>query len=131
MVKGKRKILVVDDEKALRSALVDKLKSEGFEVSGAKDGDEGLNKALAEHPDLILLDVMMPKMDGVEMIQKLQDDKWGKTAKIIMLTNVSDPIKVAEATETGAKNMTVYDYMIKSDWKLEEVVERVRSKLGE
>ena len=125
----KSKILVVDDEKALRSALKDKLVLEGFEVMEAKDGNEGLNKALAEHPDLILLDVMMPKMDGMEVIQKLQDDKWGRTAKVIMLTNVSDPIKVAEVTETGSKNMTIYDYMIKSDWKLEEVVEKIRSKL--
>jgi len=128
-VAKKSKILVVDDEKALRSALKDKLVLEGFEVMEAKDGNEGLNKALAEHPDLILLDVMMPKMDGMEVIQKLQDDKWGRTAKVIMLTNVSDPIKVAEVTETGSKNMTIYDYMIKSDWKLEEVVEKIRSKL--
>jgi len=128
-VAKKSKILVVDDEKALRSALKDKLVLEGFEVMEAKDGNEGLNKALAEHPDLILLDVMMPKMDGMEVIQKLQDDKWGRTAKGIMLTNVSDPIKVAEVTETGSKNMTIYDYMIKSDWKLEEVVEKIRSKL--
>ena len=129
MADKKRKILVVDDEKALRGALRDKLESEGFDVLEAKDGNEGLNKALAEHPDLILLDVMMPKMDGIEVMKKLQEDKWGKNANMIMLTNVSDPIKVAEATETGSKNMTVYDYMIKSDWKLEEVVERVRTKL--
>ncbi len=125
----KRKILVVDDEKALRNALKEKLVSEGYEVSEAKDGVAGLKKALAEHPDLILLDVMMPKMDGVEVMEKLQEDKWGKSAKVIMLTNVSDPVRVAEATETGSNNMTVYDYMIKSDWKLEEVVERVKSKI--
>ncbi len=123
------KILVVDDEKLLRKALKDKLSSEGFDVLEAKDGEEGLKKALSEHPDLILLDVMMPKMDGTEVVKKLQEDKWGKNVKIIMLTNVSDPVKVAEATEAGSQNMTVYDYMIKSDWKLEEVVERVRTKL--
>lgn len=128
---SKKTILVVDDERALREALKDKLMSEGYDVLEAKDGKDGLNKALAEHPDLILLDVMMPKMDGVKVVENLQDDKWGKTAKVIMLTNVSDPVKVAEATEMGAKNMTVYDYMIKSDWKLEEVVEKIRSKLDE
>jgi len=126
---GKKKILVVDDEKTLRNALREKLSSEGYRVSEAADGKEGLKKALSEHPDLILLDVMMPKMDGIEVIRELQADNWGKKARVIMLTNVSDPIKVAEATETGSKNMTIYDYMIKSDWKLEEVVEKVKTKL--
>lgn len=124
------KILVADDERALREALKDKLISEGFGVSIAKDGAEGLKKALSEHPDLILLDIMMPKMDGIQVMQELKKDKWGKTAKVIMLTNVSDPIKVAEATEKSIDNMTIYDYMVKSDWKLEEVVARIKSKLG-
>lgn len=127
---NKKTILIVDDEKALREALSEKFKSEGFEVITSADGEEGLKKALNMHPDIILLDVMMPKMDGIKVMEKLQKDIWGKTARVIMLTNVSDPIKVAEATEAGSKNMTIYDYMIKSDWKLEEVVDKVKSKLG-
>lgn len=121
----KNKILVVEDEPSLRGALSDKLTLEGFTVLEAKDGEEGLEIALRDQPDLILLDVIMPKMDGMTMLKKLQESAWGKKAKVIMLTNLNDLDKVSEALMRGS-----YDYLVKSDWKIDDVVARVRQRLN-
>lgn len=121
-----KKILVVEDEAPLRTAVSDILVFEGFEVFQAKNGQEGLDIALAEHPDLILLDLMMPIMDGLTMLEKLREHKeWGKTAAVILLTNINDPEKVAEATEAGS-----FDFLVKSDWNIEDVVKKIKQRLG-
>jgi len=117
-------ILIVEDEVSLRHALRDKLTHEGFSVSEAKNGAEGLKSALRDKPDLILLDIIMPKMDGMTMLKKLRIDKWGKDAKVIILTNLSDSQKVADAMAQGS-----YDYLVKSDWKIEDVIKRVNERL--
>lgn len=121
-----KKILIVEDETPLRNAVSDILTFEGFEVFQAKNGQEGLNAALKEHPDLILLDLMMPVMDGLTMLEKLrQDADYGKKAAVILLTNINDPEKVAMATEAGS-----YDFLVKSDWNIEDVVKKIKGRLG-
>jgi len=126
----KKKVLVVEDEQALRKALVNSLKEAGFEVVEASDGKLGLEKAFKEHPDLMLLDLIMPKMEGKDVVAKLHEDSWGKSVPIIFLTNISDPIKVAEINDISSSNSTLFDYLIKSDWRLEEIVGKVKEKLG-
>jgi len=125
-MKNKHKILIVEDEEPLLNALTDKFSREGMEVITAKNGQEGLDVALAKKPDLILLDVIMPKMDGITMLEKLREDKWGENVEVILLTNLTDADKVSEAVEKGVR-----DYLIKSDWKLEDVVKKVKEKLSE
>jgi len=125
-MENKKKILVVEDEMSLRNALRDKLGLEGFIVLEAKNGEEGLDVALRDHPDLILLDIIMPKMDGLTMLKKLREDVWGKNTKVILLTNLNDNEKVSEALLQGS-----YDYLVKSDWKIEDVVAKVRARLSE
>ena len=121
-----KKILIVEDEAPLRNAVTDILTFEGFTVFQAKNGQEGLDLALKEHPDLILLDLMMPIMDGLTMLEKLrQDVEFGKTAAVILLTNINDPEKVAMATEAGS-----YDFLVKSDWNIEDVVKKIKGRLG-
>lgn len=121
-----KKILIVEDEAPLRNAVSDILTFEGFEVFRAKNGQEGLDLALAEHPDLILLDLMMPVMDGLTMLEKLrQDPEYGKDAQVILLTNINDPEKVAQATEAGS-----YDFLVKSDWNIEDVVKKIKQRVG-
>ena len=78
MQKQSKKILIVDDEEKLQQKLADACYREGFVALGASNGEEGLSLALREHPDLILLDLEMPKMDGVEMLQQLRKDECGK-----------------------------------------------------
>jgi DNA-binding response OmpR family regulator len=117
-------ILIVEDEDPIRKALQEKLAREGFRVITASEGKQGLDTALTEKPDIILLDIVMPIMDGLSMLEKLRKDEWGKDVPVIMLTNLSDSDKIAQSTEKG-----VYDYLVKSDWKIEDVVTKVKEKL--
>lgn len=121
-----KKILIVEDETPLRNALGDKLNRAGFSVLEARNGEEGLEVATREHPDLILLDVVMPVMSGMAMFKQLRQDAWGKSAKVIMLTNLNDADNIAGAMEQGS-----YDYFIKSDWKIEDIVQKVKERLNE
>jgi len=124
-VNKKHTILVVDDDVPLLKAVCGKLEREGFQVFEAKNGQEGLDLALSNHPDLILLDIIMPVMDGMSMFEKLRQDAWGKNAKVIVLTNLSDNTKLAEALELKS-----YGYLVKIDWKIEDVVAKIKETLG-
>jgi DNA-binding response OmpR family regulator len=119
-----RKILIVEDESSLLKVLCDRLALEGFTVLAAKDGKEALEKAFSEHPDLILLDIVLPLVDGITVLKKIHADPWGKHAKVIMLTNLSDAQNVADALTLGS-----YNFLVKSDWKIEDVVKVVRDML--
>lgn len=118
-------ILIVEDEQALNIALQKKLSAEGYNVLHAENGKDGLEIAIKEHPNLILVDIVMPVMDGMTMIKKLREDGWGKNARIIILTNLSDAGKTAEAVNRG-----VYDILIKSDWRIDDVVDKVKDELS-
>jgi two-component system alkaline phosphatase synthesis response regulator PhoP len=118
-------ILIVEDEISVLKALKIKLESAGFKVLLEKNGEDGLTTALKEKPDLILLDLVMPKMDGVTMLRKLRQDKWGKKAKVLILTNLSEGKDVFYLLDKGEK-----DYLIKADWKIGDVVKRVNNALG-
>ena len=120
-----KKILIVDDEEMIIEPLSEKFKDEGFEVETACDGEEGLKKALEFLPDLILLDVVMPKMNGLQMLEKLRAEEKGKDIKVIVFTNVNEVEKVANAAESGTS-----EYLVKVDWSLEDLVKKVKSKLG-
>ncbi|HEY9585487.1 MAG TPA: response regulator [Candidatus Paceibacterota bacterium] len=121
-----KKVLIVEDEAPLRTAMADILVFEGFTVYQAKNGLEGLEIALEQHPDIILLDLMMPVMDGLTMLGKLrQDQTWGKDVGVILLTNISDPEKIAQATDAGS-----YDFLVKSDWSIEDVVKKIKARLN-
>lgn len=120
-----KKVLIVEDEGSLSKALETKFAHEGFKVLIAQNGEDGLSMALGEKPDIILLDIIMPKMDGLTMIRKLREDSWGQSAKIILLTNLSSPEAVSEALEHN-----VSDYLVKTNWKLESIMEKVKNMLG-
>lgn len=124
MPNSKNKILIVEDDIDLLEILIKKFVSEKFVVFQALDGQIGLEQAFRNHPDLILLDILMPVMDGMTMLKKLREDAWGKNVPVILLTNLSDEQKVAEAMQHG-----VYDYLVKADWKIDDVVSKVRAKL--
>ena len=119
-----KKILIVEDEAPMRRALVDSFTDEKFQVVEAGDGVDGLKKALEEHPDLILLDVVMPRMDGMSMLKELRKDRWGKNVPVILLSNLNEAEKIVEATEGGATG-----YLVKFNWKLEDVVRKVKDRL--
>jgi CheY-like chemotaxis protein len=124
MTNLKKTILIIEDEEPMQIALEDILKFEGFNVLKAVNGEEGLSTALREHPDLILLDILMPQMNGLVMLKKLRTDDWGKNAKVIVLTNYDEKEYVATALENEA-----YDYFIKTDIKITEVIQKIKEKL--
>lgn len=123
-MKMKKTILIVEDEPSTMQALVEKFSKNGFSILKAANGKEGLEIALEKHPDLILLDIIMPKMDGMEMLKRLRKDDWGKTANVAILTNLTDPEKVSEAS--GEK---VYDFWVKADWKLDDLAKAIKEKV--
>ncbi len=126
MAEDTKKILIVEDEEAMRQALMDKFKASGFEVIGAPDGVAGLEMASSEKPDLIMLDILMPKMDGISLTKGIRTvGNWGKDVPIIMLTNLSDPDSVSEVAAYG-----VYDFLVKTDWRLDDVVALAKKKLN-
>lgn len=121
----KKTILIVEDEELMLTPLSEKLINQNFEVVKAHDGAEGLEKALKLHPDMVILDIVMPKMDGMTVMKNIrEDDKWGKDVPIVMLTNLNDPDKVSEAA-----NYNVFDFLVKTDWKLDDVVDFIKQKL--
>jgi len=124
----KHTILVVEDEPAMCQTLMDNLVSEGFNVLQAKDGVEGLAVSSAHHPDLILLDILMPQMDGLAMMQKLRaQDAWGKKVPIILLTNLSpDEDRIMKRV---TEDEPAY-YLVKTDWKMSEVMEKIKERLS-
>lgn len=119
-----KKILIVEDEAPLLKVLTDRFKQEGFEVLTAGDGEQGLDIALKVFPDLILLDIVLPNMDGMEMLRKLRANPLGSNLKVILLTNLGDSAKILEG-----KDLRVIDYLIKSNFKLDNVVAMVKDKL--
>ncbi len=125
MENSQKKILIVEDEDVIALPLADTLRAEGFEVLTAADGAEGIDIALREKPDLIVLDILMPKMDGTEMLKRLRADEWGKSVRVVVLTNVAEMTKMADVIDER-----VTDYLLKVDWDLNSVVSLIKEHLG-
>ena len=120
-----KKVLIVDDEVAFLKALAGELEFQGVKVITATDGRSGLDLALKEHPSLIFLDIIMPVMDGIEVLKELRKNDWGKTAIVILLTQIDDLNRVAEAMENG-----VFKYFIKADQSIPEIIEQTKKYLS-
>ncbi len=125
MANENHKILIIEDEALMAAALKKKLESEGFQTLWANDGSEGLKIALDKHPDLILLDIVLPTMDGMTVLSKLREDAWGKDVPVIILSNLSSAATIEKGKEKG-----VNTYLVKTDWKLSEVIQKVKHELG-
>jgi len=119
MMAGK-KVLVVDDEKSFRFLISRTLEKAGYEVLLAENGQEAVEKALAVHPEAILMDLYMPIKDGITAIRELRQDSWGKTARIIVLTNVDYPESMRET-----KELKIEHYVVKSNQSLNDIAELV------
>jgi len=118
-------ILIVEDELNLLDVLRDEFVAAGFKVIKAANGEEGLNAVMTEHPDIMLVDILMPKMDGIAMLKKIRAIENGKKIPAIILTNLNDSETITHALEQGA-----YDFLVKSDWVPKALVKRVKEKLG-
>jgi two-component system response regulator RpaA len=119
----KKRILIVEDEIPLLSLLRDKLDEQGFEVLTASDGKQGLDVALKTLPDLILLDILMPNMDGLTMLKNLRGNNLAAKLPVILLTNLAESKEVLEA-----KNFGVEEYLIKAENNLDEVIKKITER---
>ncbi|TET84708.1 MAG: response regulator [Candidatus Nealsonbacteria bacterium] len=121
-----KKILFIEDEPTLQKTFGEILKPEGYEVIPALDGEMGLRLAKNKKPDLILLDLILPKVNGFEVLKKLKAEVETKDIPVIVLTNLEGIGDIDKAIELGATT-----YLIKADYSLEEVVEKIKKALGE
>ncbi len=121
----KKKILVVEDEATLQKALSEALIQSGYEVLSALDGLRGLELAREGKPDLILLDIILPKMDGFEVLKRIKEDENTSSIPVIILTNLSDVSDVEKALDLGATT-----YLVKADFHLEDVLKKVKEALS-
>lgn len=118
----KRTILLVEDDQTLRELYAMALIKAGFNIKMAENGEQGSRLALEHHPDVILLDIDMPLMNGHEAAQKIRLDTWGKTARIIFLTNHSDAQNVAHAVTQKPE-----EFIVKAHTPIHEIVNTVRT----
>ncbi|HTE48775.1 MAG TPA: response regulator [Candidatus Paceibacterota bacterium] len=122
----KKTILIVEDEKSLREAIADILRRNDFLPLEAVNGKEGVELALSKHPDLILLDLIMPEMDGMTALKNIRADAWGATVPTVILTNLSASNEQLIDDVVTHKPM---HYLIKSDWKIHDVIKKVKDIL--
>lgn len=122
---AQKKILLVEDDESLASVYQMRLEAEGFSVKRAQNGEEALALATQYRPDLILLDVMMPKVSGFDVLDILRNTPETTNVKVIMLTALSQ-----DADKERAENMGVDDYLVKSQVVIADVVDRIRQHLG-
>lgn len=120
-----KSILIIEDDAGLLGILRDSLADEGYQVFGARSGEQGLKLALSERPDLILLDIVLPGTDGLAVLTEIRKDKaWGQHAKVVMLTNLSDSKSVADCLELGA-----HSFLVKADWTIEDILKTIHNEL--
>ncbi|GAC1387451.1 MAG: response regulator [Candidatus Saccharimonadales bacterium] len=120
------KILVVDDDNLIRKSLADMLRSQQYEVIEAVDGSQGLEQALTHQPNLIITDVQMPAKTGIEMINDLRQDSWGKTVPVIVLSNDESTGSINQVLQSGA---TVY--LAKSATTPDSILDQIKTALGQ
>jgi DNA-binding response OmpR family regulator len=121
----KKKVLIIEDDATLRNVLVEFLQEEGITVDSASDGEEGLEMIIENNPDLILLDIILPKKDGYEVMKEVRGNDKTKDTPIILLTNLGGLNDIEKALALGATT-----YLVKGDYQAKEIVEKVKDTLG-
>ena len=126
MSKDKIKILIIEDDSFLLTMYATKFELENFQVLVAEDGEKGLKLAQKESPILILLDILLPKMNGFEVLKALKADPQTKDIKVVLLTNLSQRAEIDQGLAAGAEG-----YLIKAHYMPSEVVEKVKKILNQ
>lgn len=119
------KILVAEDDKLISGSLCDALKAAGYEPTPAYDGEEAVAKAKEITPDLALLDIMMPKLDGISVLWELKANPATANMPVVVLTNIGDVDTISKIVEAGA-----VDYLLKSDQSVDDIIQKVKDVLA-
>lgn len=115
------RVLVIEDDPDLLEALEREFRHSGCEVFAAWDGVSGMEMALQYEPDVIVLDLLLPRLEGLPMLEKIRRYDWGKSARVVVLTNFDDPSLIAKANKLG-----VVEYLVKANYKLADIVTAVK-----
>jgi CheY-like chemotaxis protein len=121
----KPKILIVDDEEILRRIYSDRLNFEGFVVDNAADGEEALQKMVSFQPNLVLLDILMPKLNGIQVLEQMNTNPALKTIPVIVLSNVANDENIKKALALGAR-----DYLLKTNFSPNEIIGKINSLIN-
>jgi len=121
-----KKILVIEDDKFLRELISQKLLKEGYDIAEAMDGEKGVDAIKAENPDLILLDLILPGIDGFEVLSRIKSDPSMSGIPVIILSNLGQKDDIEKGLKMGA-----VDYLIKAHFTPNEIVEKIRSIMKE
>ncbi len=119
------KIVCAEDDKLMSSSLIEGFKAAGFETHAALDGEEAIAKVKEVKPDVILLDIMMPKLDGIGVVWELRANAETEKIPVVMLTNLSDTATVSKILEAG-----VTDYLLKSEQSIDQIVSKVKEVMS-
>lgn len=117
-------ILIIEDDKFLRELIVRKLIKEGYETLEAVDGEEGIKKVKEKNPDLVLLDLILPGIDGFEVLARMKDDPILASIPVVILSNLGQKEEVERGLKMGA-----IDYLIKAHFTPEEIIEKIKTAL--
>ena len=120
-----KKILIIEDEKIIRDLLERKLTREGYSVVIATNGIDGLVEMREDRPDIVLLDIIMPKMGGFEVMEEMNKDETLKDIPVIVVSNSGQPVEIDRIKKMGAK-----DWLIKTEFDPQEVLEKVKKQIG-
>jgi DNA-binding response OmpR family regulator len=119
------KILLAEDDKLISNSLCDALKQNGYEPTPAYDGEEAVAKAKEIKPDIMLLDIMMPKLDGISVLWEIKANPETAKIPVIVLTNIGDVETISKIVEAGA-----VDYLLKSDQSVDDIIQKVKDVLA-
>lgn len=120
-----KKVLIIDDDLTFQKVMSEKLEQLTYEVITASDGEEGLSKIISEKPDLVLLDIKMPKMDGIDLLKKIPENKDQPRIPILITSNLSGMDKISEGVALGVRG-----YIIKSNETLDTIAKQVEGILN-
>lgn len=120
-----KKILLIEDEQIIVDLLQRKLKDAGYEVIVTKDGQAGLEAIKRIKPDLVLLDVIMPKMGGFEVMEEVNKDQELKKIPVVIISNSGQPVELDRARELGVR-----DWLVKTEFDPQEVIDKVIKQIG-
>jgi len=120
-----KKILIIEDEKILSDMYAEKFQQAGFSVVSAPEAEDGLEVAKKEKPDLIILDILLPKGDGISFLQKMREESGLSLTPVVVFSNFDDPPTKKAAFRLGAK-----EYLIKTNYTPREIVEKIKEILA-
>ena len=116
----KKTILIIEDEQGMRDALQEAFENAGYQTILAEDGEKGISLAKQKHPDVVLLDIILPKKDGFEILKELKEDEETRDLSVVLTTNLSEPSDIQKALDLGATT-----YLVKSNYSLVEIIKKV------